>query len=101
MRRNRCLSTILTAAILAAIVAGTVSIRAQQLRGPTPPPPERSVPGPPNGSTLRPDNNANLKLYNQELTAKDHALEGKVALPFSAGKLLAVLNKRSPKHSGD
>jgi lipid-binding SYLF domain-containing protein len=50
------------------------------------------------GSTLRPDNNANQKLYNQKLAAKDIALEGKVAPPSSAEELLAVLNKRSPKH---
>ena len=50
------------------------------------------------GSTLRPDNNANQKLYNQKLTAKDIALEGKVAPPSSAEELLAELNKHSPKH---
>ena len=51
------------------------------------------------GSTLRPDNNANQKLYGQKLTAKEIALEGKVAPSSSAEELLAVLNKRSPKHS--
>jgi len=50
------------------------------------------------GSTLRPDNNANQKLYGQKLTAKEIALEGKVAPPSVAEELLAVLNKRSPKH---
>ena len=50
------------------------------------------------GSTLRPDNNANQKLYGKQLPAKDIALEGKVAPPSSAEELLAVLNKRSPKH---
>jgi lipid-binding SYLF domain-containing protein len=50
------------------------------------------------GSTLRPDNNANQKLYNQKLAAKDIALEGKVAPPSSAEELLAVFNNRSPKH---
>jgi lipid-binding SYLF domain-containing protein len=51
------------------------------------------------GSTLRPDNNANQKLYGQKLTAKEIVLEGKVAPSSSAEELLAVLNKRSPKHS--
>lgn len=51
------------------------------------------------GSTLRPDNNANQKLYGQKLTAKEIALEGKVAPSSSAEELLAVLNKRSPKHA--
>jgi lipid-binding SYLF domain-containing protein len=50
------------------------------------------------GSTLRPDNKANQKLYGQELTAKQIALEGKVAPPASAEELLAVLNRQSPKH---
>ena len=50
------------------------------------------------GSTLRPDNNANQKLYGQKMTAKEIALEGKVAPSSSAEELLAVLNKRSPKH---
>jgi lipid-binding SYLF domain-containing protein len=50
------------------------------------------------GSTLRPDNNANEKLYGQKLSAKEIALEGKVSPPSSAEELLAVLNKRSPKH---
>ena len=50
------------------------------------------------GSTLRPDNNANQKLYGNKQTAKEIALEGKVAPPSSAEELLATLNKRSPKH---
>lgn len=50
------------------------------------------------GSTLRPDIKANRKLYGQELTAKQIALEGKVAPQPSAEELLAALNKRSPKN---
>ena len=50
------------------------------------------------GSTLRPDNKSNQKLYGQELTAKQIALEGKVAPPPSTEELLAVLNKRSPNN---
>jgi Las17-binding protein actin regulator len=53
------------------------------------------------GSTLRPDNNANQKVYGKNLTAKEIALEGKAAPPSSAEELLATLNKRSPRHSGD
>ncbi len=51
------------------------------------------------GSTLRPDNSANEKLYGQKLSAKEIALEGKVAPPPAAEELLATLNKRSPKHT--
>jgi lipid-binding SYLF domain-containing protein len=50
------------------------------------------------GSTLRPDNDANARLYGNKLTAKEIALEGKVAPPVSAQALLATLNKRAPKH---
>jgi lipid-binding SYLF domain-containing protein len=50
------------------------------------------------GSTLRPDNGANEKIYGKKLVAKEIALEGKIAPPSSAEELLAVLNKRSPKH---
>ena len=53
------------------------------------------------GSTLRPDNGANQKLYGQKLTAKEIALEGKVAPPSSAEELIATLNNRSPKHAAD
>jgi len=53
------------------------------------------------GSTLRPDNGANEKLYGKKLSAKEIALEEKVAPPPSAEELLSVLNKRSPKHSAD
>ena len=53
------------------------------------------------GSTLRPDNGANEKLYGKKLTAKEIALEGKAASPSSAEELLSTLNKHSPKHSGD
>ena len=51
------------------------------------------------GSTLRPDNDANAKLYGSELPAKDIVLKGAVAPPPAAGKLLATLNHKSPKNS--
>jgi lipid-binding SYLF domain-containing protein len=51
------------------------------------------------GSTLRPDNGANEKVYGKKLTAKEIALEGKASPPSSAEELLSVLNKRSPKHT--
>lgn len=47
------------------------------------------------GSTLRPDNRANERLYGQKLTAKDIVLEGRAAPSAEAGDLLALLNKRS------
>jgi SH3 domain-containing YSC84-like protein 1 len=53
------------------------------------------------GSTLRPDNDANRNLYGKELPAKDIVLKGIVPAPPSATQLLATLNKRSPKNKSD
>src|SRR5690242_1746277 len=49
------------------------------------------------GSTLRPDNDANERLYGKKLGAREIALEGKAAPPEEAEKLLGLLNRRSPK----
>lgn len=50
------------------------------------------------GSTLRPDNSANEKLYGQKLSARDIVLEGRAVPPAEAKDLLALLNKRSPRN---
>ncbi len=50
------------------------------------------------GSTLRPDSDANMHLYGKDLPAKDIVLKGVVPAPPSARQLLATLNKRSPKN---
>jgi lipid-binding SYLF domain-containing protein len=50
------------------------------------------------GSTLRPDNEANRKLYGKELPARDIVLHREVRAPASARQLLAVLNRKSPKN---
>jgi len=50
------------------------------------------------GSTLRSDDGANKSLYGKDLSAKEIVREGKVTAPASAAKLLALLNKVSPKH---
>jgi lipid-binding SYLF domain-containing protein len=50
------------------------------------------------GSTLRPDNDANKKLYGKEISASDIVLKSAVKAPPSAKELLATLNKKSPKH---
>ncbi len=49
------------------------------------------------GSTLRPDNDANRKLYGKEIPAKDIVLHGRVRVPPSANQLIATLNKKSPR----
>jgi lipid-binding SYLF domain-containing protein len=50
------------------------------------------------GSTLRPDKDANKRVYKSDITAKEIALEGKASPPLAAEELLSVLNKRSPKN---
>jgi len=50
------------------------------------------------GSTLRPDNEANKKLYRKELPAKDIVLGGRVGVPVSAKQLVATLNRKSPRN---
>ena len=53
------------------------------------------------GSTLRPDNGANEKLYGRKLTAKEILREGKVGNPAAAHLLDAQLLKASPKNLSD
>src|SRR6516225_8572646 len=48
------------------------------------------------GSTLRPDNDANEKLYGKKIEAKEIVLEGAVKAPPSAKILLSTLDKASP-----
>ncbi len=50
------------------------------------------------GSTLRPDNDANKNLYGKKLDAKEIVLEGAVPAPPSATKLLSTLDKASPRN---
>ena len=53
------------------------------------------------GSTVRPDNGANEKMYGKKVEAIDVVRKGAVAVPPSAQELIAVLNKRSPKNLSD
>jgi lipid-binding SYLF domain-containing protein len=53
------------------------------------------------GSTLRPDNRANRKLYGKDVTAKAIVLEGQVSPPSSALELLSVLNSKSPTNQSN
>ena len=50
------------------------------------------------GSTLRPDNDANKKLYNKDLHARDIVLHRAVAPPASARQLLSALNSKAPRN---
>ncbi len=50
------------------------------------------------GSTLRPDNDANERIYGKKISARDIVLHGAVPPPPSARLLLSTLRKHSPKH---
>jgi SH3 domain-containing YSC84-like protein 1 len=51
------------------------------------------------GSTLRPDNDANEAIYGKKIEAKDIALHGAVPVPGAAKALISILNQHSPKHT--
>jgi len=53
------------------------------------------------GSTLRPDNGANEKLYGKKITATAIVREGAVPVPPSGQKLVSLLDKKSPKNTSD
>jgi len=53
------------------------------------------------GSTLRPDNDGNERLYGRGTTAKDIVINSAIRPPASAKLLLATLNKKSPKNMSD
>ena len=53
------------------------------------------------GSTVRPDNGANEKLYGKKVEAPDVVFKGAVRVPASAQKMVAYLNKKTPKNLSD
>ena len=53
------------------------------------------------GSTLRPDNDGNGRVYNKKVEAEDIVRKGAVAVPPSAQELISILNKKSPKNLSD
>jgi len=53
------------------------------------------------GSTLRPDNRANRKLYGREISAKEILREGKAPVPQAGQALVELLNKHSAKNLSD
>jgi lipid-binding SYLF domain-containing protein len=53
------------------------------------------------GSSLRPDNDANEKLYGKKLTGEDIVRKGMVPVPPSGQKLVSLLQKKSPKNQSD
>ena len=53
------------------------------------------------GSTLRPDNDGNERLYGKGTTAKDIVINSAIRPPASAKLVLATLNKKSPRNMSD
>jgi SH3 domain-containing YSC84-like protein 1 len=50
------------------------------------------------GSTIRPDNNANKQIYRKTLPARQIVLSGRVAVPSAAQDLVSTLDTRTPRH---
>jgi lipid-binding SYLF domain-containing protein len=50
------------------------------------------------GSTVRPDNDANERVYGKKLEAESIVFKGAVAVPPPAQKLVSYLNQKSPKN---
>src|SRR5437870_10118381 len=53
------------------------------------------------GSTVRPDNGANEKVYKGKVTAEQIVRKGAVAVPPSGQEMIGLLNKKSPKNLSD
>jgi SH3 domain-containing YSC84-like protein 1 len=50
------------------------------------------------GSTLRPDNDANERVYGKKIDAKEIVLHGAVPVPAAAKVMISTLNHHSPKN---
>lgn len=53
------------------------------------------------GSTVRPDNDANERVYHKKVDADAIIFKGAAAVPPPAQKLIAYLNRKSPKNTSD
>ena len=51
------------------------------------------------GSTVRPDNDANERVYGKKISAKDIVLHNALPIPPAAKTMISVLNQHSPKHT--
>jgi lipid-binding SYLF domain-containing protein len=50
------------------------------------------------GSTIRPDNNDNRRVYGRKIPARDIVLSGNVPVPPAAAQLISTLDARTPTH---
>src|SRR6202790_4747283 len=53
------------------------------------------------GSTVRPDHDGNERVYGKKLEAEDIIFKGAVPVPPPAQKMIAYLNRKSPKNLSD
>ena len=53
------------------------------------------------GSTLRPDNDANADVYGRKLTAREIIMGGKTRTPESGRHLVNVLEKSAPRNESE
>jgi SH3 domain-containing YSC84-like protein 1 len=50
------------------------------------------------GSTIRPDNDANKRIYGEKVSAKDIVIAHETHVPPAAEGLISTLNAKTPKH---
>jgi len=50
------------------------------------------------GSTIRPDNDANKRIYGEKISAKDIVIAHETPVPPAAESLISTLNAKTPKH---
>ena len=50
------------------------------------------------GSTVRPDNGDNRRVYGRQIPARDIVLSGKIPVPPAAETLISTLDARTPRH---
>jgi lipid-binding SYLF domain-containing protein len=53
------------------------------------------------GSTVRPDNDGNERIYGKKVEAESIVFKGAVAVPPGAQKMIAYLNQKSPKNTSE
>lgn len=51
------------------------------------------------GSTIRPDNGDNQRVYGRKIPAREIVRSGKVAVPPAAEQLISTLDARTPRHT--
>jgi len=50
------------------------------------------------GSTIRPDNGDNRRIYGKNIPARDIVLSGAVAVPPAAAQMISTLDSKTPRH---